>query len=149
MTYREPSPRPELPDDQRRWFTKQGDESKGPYTRDVLARSLRSGVLKRTSLVRAEGEPEWRAIYTVPALVAAASPVGTAKPAGWTPDPRDVVDPGADGSFGGGFAAGFFGGVIGLVIVRVMAKGAQTKTGATVGFAVGLFVGILVRVLAH
>jgi hypothetical protein len=143
--YREPGARPKLPDGDRRWFTRKDDVEQGPFTAEVLSRSLRSGLLKRTSLVRAEDETEWRPVSSVAILMAAESPV---RGAGWTPDPRDGTETGP-GSFGAGFAAGFFGGIIGFILVRWLAKGEDTKKGAAVGLGVGLVVGGLLRLLAR
>ena len=142
--YRAPGERPRLPDSDRRWFTRQGDVEKGPYEADILARSVKSGVLKRTALVRAEDEAEWRPVHAVDVLMAA---VKAPRGAGWTTDSRDGAVPEQPGSFGWGFVAGFFGGIIGLVLVRVLAKTQETKTGATAGFMVGLGMGVLYRVV--
>jgi hypothetical protein len=151
--YREAATREKLPDAERRWFTRQGDEQKGPYTAEVLARSLHSGVLKRTSLVRAEDEPEWRPVHTFAALAAplkltdegGVAPRGAAQ---WSQDPRDRHDPTTEGSYRLGFVAGFLGGIIGFVLVRVIAKGDQTKRGAALGFGVSLAL-TAVRLLLH
>jgi hypothetical protein len=144
VPYREPGQRPKLSEAERRWFTRQGDVEKGPYAADVLARSVKSGVLKRTSLVRAEDETEWRAVHTVDVLMAE---VKAPRGAGWTHDSRDAVAPEDVGSFGLGFAAGLFGGIIGLILVRLIAKGRETKNGVIAGFVTGAVLGILFRVM--
>ncbi|MGD0526482.1 MAG: DUF4339 domain-containing protein [Polyangiaceae bacterium] len=145
--YREPGARAPLSDAERRWFTRKGDVEKGPYALDVLTRSIKSGVLKRTSLVRAEDETQWRPVHEVPAIMAAVNPKVAA---GWTHDARphdggDGSGEGGGGSFGLGFASGFFGGIIGFVLVRGLATGDDTKKGAAYGLGLGLIIGAVIR----
>jgi hypothetical protein len=143
VPYRAQGERPKLTDEERRWFTKQGDVVKGPYPTDALVRSVKNGMLKRTALVRGEDEVEWRPLGEVAALTEAIR----GPRAGWTADPRDgAVIEAPPGTFAGGFAAGFFGGLIGLIVVHAVAKSAETKRGANVGFFVQLAVGIACRV---
>lgn len=143
--YRQPAERPRLLDSERRWFTRTGDVHKGPYSSKVLARSIRSGVLRRTSLVRAEDETEWRPVYAVDALKPALRPPLTP----WTPDRADPRYE-ARGSYGGGFATGLLGGMLGLLLVFALAKDPDTRLGASVGCAVAFGAWLVLRgLLAH
>jgi hypothetical protein len=138
--YREKGERPPLPAELRRWYNLE----KGPFDEDILRRSLKSGKLKSTTLVRAEDETTWRPIGDVAALLPKA-------PAAFRSelDPRrDLVSPDV-GSFGLGFAAGLFGGCIGALVVMGVAKGSSTKQGALVGAIVQLFVVTVLRILAR
>jgi hypothetical protein len=141
VPYRQPAERRKLGDAERRWYTKQGGAERGPYDAEAIARSVKTGMIKRTALVRAEDDNGWRPLQSVEALVAAMR--GANPGAGWTLDRREVEIPVPAGTFAGGFAAGFFGGVIGLVLVRAMALGTDTKRGATTGFGVQVLLGIV------
>jgi hypothetical protein len=147
VPYRAQGARPKLTDAERRWFTKQGDAVKGPYPAESLARSLKGGVLKPSSLVRAEDEVEWRPLRTVDAVMDA---VRGPKGPGWTPDPRVGAE--TQERFAGnlqrGFAAGFVGGLLGLILVLLLARGHETKRGAVFGFGLQLVFGILLQLLA-
>jgi hypothetical protein len=66
--YREPDERDRVPDSQRRWFIKQGELQQGPFAAAAISRSVKAGVLRRNSLVRAEDDTEWRPLGTVDAL---------------------------------------------------------------------------------
>jgi hypothetical protein len=43
-----------------RWFIKAAEDEKGPFEKTALASSIRSGAVRATTPVRAEGEHEWR-----------------------------------------------------------------------------------------
>jgi hypothetical protein len=75
--YREPAvreevpfyPEPaEVPDSKRHWFIRHGDSQDGPFAAHVIVRSQRAGVLRGSSLVRAEDETQWRQLGSVRAL---------------------------------------------------------------------------------
>jgi hypothetical protein len=135
----EPSP---IPKELRRWYTKQNDVEKGPFDRRAIARSLRDGRLRPTTLVRGEFEIEWHPLESVAELRPKTDPNRFRRDF----DPsRDLQH--ATGTFGGGFAAGFFGGLIGYLIVRVVSKGQEeTLRGARLGFFVQVVVGVILRV---
>jgi hypothetical protein len=149
VPYRRPDERRSLTDAERRWFTKQGDIEKGPYATELVASSFKKGMVKRSTLVRAEDETEWRPITSVDALMAAVRGPAPRIPGTSSPDPREGADPALDGNFFGGLAAGFFGGCIGLVLVLAIAKGAATRRGVIFGFVAQVFIGIALRALAH
>lgn len=145
--YRRPDVRPPLTDAERRWFTKQGDVEKGPFTADVVAVSVKRGMLKRTSLVRAEDETGWRPLGSVDALVAALGGTSLARRGTSDADPREWAALVDEGTFLGGFAAGFIGGIIGYLLVRRIAEGEETKRGALFGFGLQAAIWILLRVM--
>jgi len=145
VPYREPGVRPKLTDEERRWFTKQGDREMGPYALDALVRSVKSGMLKQSALVRAEDETEWRPLRTVDAVTEA---IRGPSP-GWTKDvgaEAPVPEMFTGGSFGSGFAAGFVGGLVGWILVLALAKGYETKRGASAGFALQFLLGVVINV---
>jgi hypothetical protein len=149
IPYRRPDERPALTDAERRWFTKHGDaEEKGPYAADVIVSSLKTGMLKATTLVRAEDGADWRPISSVDALMGVLRAGVPRRRDTFDIDPREEADPALGGNFLGGFAAGFFGGCIGLGLVLLIAKGAKTKRGVLYGFVTQLFVGVALRALA-
>ena len=142
--YREKGERPAIPEEQRRWYTKQGDVEKGPYEMRVIVASVESGRLRPTTLVRPEDEPDWRPLSELPEPPKPAKRKGAFSS---VDDERRVfVDD--SGSFGKGFLAGLVGGIIGLLIVRSVARGSETKRGALFGFCTQAGIGILVRVIA-
>jgi hypothetical protein len=138
--YREPGERPALSDETRRYFTKNGDVVKGPYDHEAIVRSLKSGRMKLSTLVRGEDEEEWRPAGTDPRFARTkTAPTGR----GMTHDDRAAIV--EQGSFVAGFAAGFFGGCIGAFLVATLATGSETKRGAWIGFIAQACLGIVLR----
>jgi len=145
VPYRHPDVRPPLTDAERRWYTRQGDVEKGPYTADMVALSVKRGMLKRTALVRAEDETEWRPLGSVDVLVAAVGGASVLRKG--TADQREWSVPVLEGTFLGGFAAGFLGGIIGYIVVRLIAKGTETRRGLAVGFGIHAGIWIVLRAI--
>jgi hypothetical protein len=147
IPYRRQGERPPLADTERRWFTKQGDAEKGPYAADVIVSSVKKGLLKGTTLVRAEDGSEWRPISSVDVLTGALrAPIARSRDI-VAPDPRETDVPFEGGHFFGGLAAGFFGGCIGLGLVLLIAKGPNTRRGVICGFVAQVLVGMMIHIL--
>lgn len=151
--YREPAERPPTPQADRRWLTRTPDDVvKGPYSTEAMQRSIQSGGLKPTTLVRLEDEADWRPVADVAELWSSGAlprpeSAPYRQPQYPPPDNREAFAAMTAGSFGGGFCAGFFGGCIGLVIVLSMSStGSETKRGAKIGFVVQMVVGVVVRI---
>jgi hypothetical protein len=66
--YRDKAERPPLNPLDRRWYTKQGDNEKGPFSEEALVRAVLANKLRRSTLVRGEGETDWRSMSDVPEL---------------------------------------------------------------------------------
>ena len=129
--YRKPGEPAPVPKEHRRWFTKSNDVEKGPFEASAVRRSLREGYIKKTTLVRAEDEREWRELSSVPEL--------GAQPVVNIPRMKPASDDGPAqpiplGSFWGGFAATIFFGLLALVIVLVSTKATETRRGAIRGY---------------
>jgi hypothetical protein len=132
QTYRESAERAPLPAEERRWYTKQGDDIKGPYKEYALVRAVTDNKLRRSTLVRMEGEADWRPLSEVAELESQVSPLRAAAPF----DARGALAHVPTGSYRPGFAAGFFGGIIGFAAVSIFAHGTETKRGARHGWLV-------------
>jgi hypothetical protein len=139
--YRSAAAKEQLPDDQRRYFTKRGDVVKGPFEPDVLADAVRRGKVKPSTLARAEGDAEWTQISEMRWLHA---PVRTARFGEQGFNARAAFPD--NGSFVLGFFAGLVGGCIGAILVQVLAKGSDTKRGAWFGFVIQAIAGTIIRV---
>jgi hypothetical protein len=142
---RRPHRAPTSPDAGRRWFMRKGGDEQGPYTTEMLLRSFHYGSIKRTTLIRAENETEWRPLSTSLDLIAP-SDTDTSGEESVRPVLRtdqEVIEYREPGSFGLGLAAGFFGGIIGFALIRWMARGEKTKAGAALGFFFSAILGLL------
>jgi hypothetical protein len=67
--YREPDSRPTMLESPR-WYVRRDetDPEEGPFSKELIQRSVDNGVLNSTFLVRAEDEPYWHLLGAVEAL---------------------------------------------------------------------------------
>jgi hypothetical protein len=105
----------------RRWFTKRDGEVSGPFEEEALLRTVLAGKLLLSTLVRMDGESEWRRLSDVPEL----RDRGVNAHAGLATAPN--------GNYGIGLTIGLLTGVIGFVCVRLSTAATETKRGARNG----------------
>jgi hypothetical protein len=145
--YRKPGEPAPIAKEHRRWFTKSNDVEKGPFETSAVRRSLRDGYIKKTTLVRAEDEREWRPLSSVPEL---GGPPVVRIPRAKLVEEDPPLHPVPLGTFWGGFAATLFFGLLALIIVLVSTKAPDTRRGAVRGYLtrIGLSIAFVVISLA-
>ena len=110
------------------YMMKNGDEVSGPFDRAARALSLRSGDLRPTVLVQAQGHSEWRPL----------SEVETEWRMG---DAAPVAED--NGNFWVGFAIGLSTSWIGALITQILGTHQTTKRGAWFGFGLNFLIVIV------
>ncbi len=97
--------------DDLKWFTKHGDEVKGPLEGSAVRGSVAAGRLGPKTWIRREDEAEFVPIGQHPLFngPADAAPANVAFSGAFDERAHAVIPP---GSFGLGFCAGFFGGLM-------------------------------------
>jgi hypothetical protein len=139
--YREKAERAPLPPEDRRWYTKHGDDVKGPFEEDALVRAVKDNKLRRSTLVRMEGEADWRPMSEVPEIESKISPLRA--PSSF--DARSAFATVPTGSYGSGFVAGFLAGFLGFIGVYIFSQGTETKRGARHGLGLQLIAILVLR----
>jgi hypothetical protein len=130
--------------DARRWFTKARGLEKGPFEPDALRRSLRAGTVKRTTLVRAEDEQDWRPLHAVREILQAQLPPEPPRTA--PPPPAEDTKLVVLGILACGLTyVGLPLAIVGIVLTRKKLRSAPTKN-ARLGYVLSL-AGLAVQVL--